>query len=124
MFTRAFIFAAGIMACFPAYGAPVVSGATITTGEAGDCVLLKDPVVLRLSSGVKASFLCSTNPDVIGVAACHVHGRRNAVLLDGSLTTDGIVYTMRSDGGRMDEVAGCPPGVVEIPDAMVPAGVP
>lgn len=122
MFTRACFFAAGVLACFPAHGAPVVSEGTITAGESGDCVLLKDPVVLRLSTGVKASFLCSTNPDVIGVAACHVHGRRNAVLIDGSLTTSGIVYTMRSDGGQMSELAGCPLGAAEIPDAMVPAG--
>lgn len=105
------------------FAAPVVSGAPISAGDGGDCVLLAHSVTINLSRGVKASYVCATTPDVIGLAVCHVAGRRNAELLDGSVTSTGIVYTVRSDGGALGELAGCPAGEEPIPDDMVPVGI-
>lgn len=103
-------------------GAPIVSGATVLSGENGSCPLLATDVVLSLSQGVKGAYLCTSGPDVIGLAVCHRHGRRSATLADGAQTTTGIVYTMRSDGGNVVEVSGCPLGESAVPDDLVPSG--
>lgn len=112
------VLVSGVFFFFSAEAAPLQASAEISVEN---CPLLAMPVRIMLSKGTKAVYVCNGLTGVIGFAACHVHGRRNAMLTDGSHTTTGIVYTIRSDrdGGGLLDVAGCPTGDEPIPDNVV-----
>jgi hypothetical protein len=111
----------GLLFAVPCAATQLPSSGEVTTD---DCMLLGEPVHIALSKGTKAVYVCNGLTGVIGFAACHIHGRRNATLTDGSQTSTGVVYTMRSDrdGGGLLDVAGCPRGDEPIPDDVVSTG--
>lgn len=94
---------------------------TTVTNDAGGCSLLSEPVRMNLSNNVLGSYGCNLNFAIIGVATCHVAGRKknweepimvdsdndpNTPLVDSGASTTvygGRAYATSSVGGSMME---------------------
>lgn len=78
----ALLITGGIAASFGAHADPIVSGGTITGGDAGDCVLLGENVTLNLSKDVSGAYVCEEPNSEIKIATCHKSGSRKPLLVD------------------------------------------
>lgn len=77
-------------------GAEMTNGTTVTGGSNGNCTLINDNVIPRLSNNVKAGYNCNTTTGYIGVGTASMAGNNHS-------------YALGNKGGSM--VEGACPGV-------------